>query len=221
MMEGNLRQSYFVSPRIDKNKLARAPISLTPVETDGAHFFEQMRESLSERCGIIDNEAFLDCGMLLHEVADKHDKTADGFIKTKHPLLIFALSYQDGLIHALQRVTRMKRTGEYHSTDALRSRVHGYDRRILEFVKKKDFWNAAYARGYKVGLLFLLFRSTDKKFPKPPIFDTPVDFEFKSLASLMKFPSRKIPKAVQAHAKRILGNLPSGADLLPDHTPFL
>lgn len=220
MMEGNIRQSYFVSPRIDKNKLARAPISLIPVETDGTYFFTKMREVLSERCGIIEENAFDQCDGLLDEVADKHDKTADAFIKTKQPLLIFALSYQDGLIHALQRINRMRQTGEYHSTEAVRARIHGYERRMLELFKKKDFWNAAYAQGYQIGLLYLLFKSSGKRLPKPPLFYAPVESEIRSLSELRSFPTRKIPKAVQAQAKRILKNLPD-AELLPDHTPFL
>ncbi|MEH2547072.1 hypothetical protein V1283_003717 [Bradyrhizobium sp. AZCC 2262] len=53
LMQGNLRQSYFISPIIDDQKLARAPVSLIPIETDGSYFFESARARLAERCGII------------------------------------------------------------------------------------------------------------------------------------------------------------------------
>jgi NAD-dependent SIR2 family protein deacetylase len=221
MMEGNIRQSYFVSPEIDKNKLSSAPIPLVPIETDGTYFFEQLREELAERCGIVRDEAFAHCKLLLDETAEKHNKSADAFIKTQHPLLIFVLGYQDGLIHSLQRILRMQKTGEYHSVNAVHARMHGYDRKIFEFGKKKDYWNAAYAQGYQSGLLFLLLKSKTEKAPKPPFFDAPLNIEFKSLAAVVRFPKAKLPKPIAAQAKRMLRTLPKGAELLPDHTPFL
>lgn len=222
MMDGNIRQSYFVSPDIDASKLAKAPIPLSPIETDGTFFFETMRTQLAERCGIIDDEAFLACEMFLDDIAEKHDKTAAAFIKTQHPLLIFILGYQDGLVHALQRIVRMRRSGEYYSVDAVHARMHGYDRRIVEFAEKKDFWNASYAEGYQNGLFFLLLLNSKKeKVKPPPFFHSPLDYEFKSLAAVKNFSPAKLPKALAAEAKRMLKTLPLEAELVPDHTPFL
>ena len=47
LMQGNLRQAYFISPKIDRAKLSKAPISLIPIETDGSYFFERAREELA------------------------------------------------------------------------------------------------------------------------------------------------------------------------------
>jgi NAD-dependent SIR2 family protein deacetylase len=222
MMDGNIRQSYFISPDIDASKLAKAPIPLLPIETDGTFFFETMRTHLADRCGIIEDDAFLACEILLDDVAEKHDKTASAFIKTRHPLLIFILGYQDGLVHALQRIIRMRRTGEYYSVEAVHARMHGYDRKIAEFVEKNDLWNASYAEGYQNGLLFLLLLHSKKgKVKPPPIFHSPLDYEFKSLASVRKFPTAKLPKPLLTEANRILKTLPANAELVPDHTPFL
>jgi hypothetical protein len=176
---------------------------------------------LSERCGIIRDEAFADCELLLDQIADKHNKTADAFVKKRHPLLIFILSYQDGLIHALQRIIRMRKSGEYYSVNAVHARAHGYDHKIHDYGKKKDFWNAAYAQGYQNGLLFLLLRSEDDKSPRPPFFDVPLNVEFDSLAAVLRFPEKKIPRALANQAKRVLRRWPKEAKLIPDHTPFL
>ena len=43
MMGSNMRQSYFISPSIDHNKLSQSPIPLITIETDGAYFFEKVR----------------------------------------------------------------------------------------------------------------------------------------------------------------------------------
>jgi NAD-dependent SIR2 family protein deacetylase len=221
MMDGNIRQSYFISPEIDQNRLAAAPIQLIPIETDGTYFFKQIREQLTERCGIIREEAFGACEMLLNEIADKHSKTADAFIKAQHPLLIFVLAYQDGMVHALQRIIRMRKTGEYYSAEAVHARVHGYDRKIFDFGRRKDFWNAAYAQGYQSCLLFLLLKSENIKSPKPPFIDVPMNVKFKSLSAVLKFPKAKIPSVLAAQANRMLRTLPKRAELVPDHTPFL
>jgi hypothetical protein len=221
MMNGNVRQSYFVAPKIDPIRLKKAPIQLTPIETDGTFFLEQMRKALSERCGIISEEAFAECDLFFDDVADAHNKTADAFLKTQHPLLIFALSYQDGLAHCLQRISRMWKTGEYHSARAVFDRIRGYDHRIDEFVRRKDFWNAAYAQGYQTGLLFLFLKSQRAKVPRPALFETMAGVEFKSLSSVLKFPSIKIPKPLAVDARRILRGMPKGAEVLPDHSAFL
>jgi hypothetical protein len=115
----------------------------------------------------------------------------------------------------------MRKTGEYHSVHAVHARMHGYDRTIYDLDKRKDFWNAAYAFGYQSGLMFLLLKSKNEKAPKPPFFLAPLEVELKSLAAVLKFPKDKIPKAVATQAKRMLRTLPKGAELVPDHTPFL
>jgi hypothetical protein len=165
-------------------------------------------------------EAFERCDDLLDQIADAHSKTAGAFIKKRHPLLIPILSYQDGMIHALQRISRMRRTGEYHSINAVHSRVHGYDRPILEHGRRNDFWNAAYAHGYQAGMMFLLLNSKGKKAPKPPFYDVPLDIEFSSLAAVLRFPTKSIPKPILKQSQRLLKRL-SGTELVPDHTPFL
>jgi NAD-dependent SIR2 family protein deacetylase len=221
LMQGNLRQSYFISPKIDLEKLAKAPVPLIPIDTDGAFFFEKAREQLSERCEITRDEAFAHCANLLEDVAEAHNKTADAFIRTQHPLLIFVLSYQDGLIHALQRILRMRRTGEYHSKTAVHVRVHTYEHRIQELSKGRDHWNAAYALGYQSGLLFLLLKSDDDDGPSPPLIGVPFDVAVKSLSGVLRYPKDKLPRSVKAQASKILKRHPKDARLIPDHTPYL
>ncbi|MEH2547075.1 hypothetical protein V1283_003720 [Bradyrhizobium sp. AZCC 2262] len=170
---------------------------------------------------IIRDEAFNYCAELLDEVAASHNKTADAFIRKQHPLLIFLLSYQDGLIHALQRILRMRRTGEYHSKISVHARIHSYEHRIEELSKSKDHWNATYALGYQTGLLFLLLKSVDDNGPAPPLFSAPFNVTVRSLSGALKYPKEKLPRSVNAQANRILKRHPKDAQLIPDHTPYL
>jgi NAD-dependent SIR2 family protein deacetylase len=221
MMAGNIRQSYFISPSIERDKIQSAPIPLTPIETDGAYFFEKIRGLISERCKITRDAAFVRCAILLDRLAQHHDKTANKFIKTQHPLLIFALSYQDGLSHALRRILRQRKTGEYHSLDHVHSLVHAYMDRFNEFTKRKDYWNAAYAEGYKNGLMFLMLASTDDGAVEPLTFELPFPTDVRSITAAVKRDRTAMPRAVRIHAQRILTELPKSAQLVPDHTPYL
>jgi NAD-dependent SIR2 family protein deacetylase len=221
MMGANIRQSYLIAPNIDKKRLNSAPIPLIPIETDGAYFFEEVRAQLAVSSGIVRDEGFDACARLLFKIVDKHSKTAGAFIKTQHPLLISVLSYQDGLIHGLQRILRMKKTGEYHSVDHVHQQVHAYEHIIEDNKKLKDYWNAAYALGYQTALLFLILKAKDPKGPLPPLFAVPFNLSIKSLAAALRYPKGSLPKAVAAQANHYLKNHPKSARLIPDHTPYL
>jgi hypothetical protein len=168
MMGSNARQSYFVSPIIDRERISAFP--LIPIETDGAFFFEEIRKQLAERCGIISDEAFAASAKLLIELIEVHDATADAFVKTQAPLILFILSYQDGLIHGLRRILTLMKTGEYHSVNHLHSQIHTYEHIIDDYRRQKNCWNGSYALGYQTALAFLLIKSADIRGPSPPFF---------------------------------------------------
>jgi NAD-dependent SIR2 family protein deacetylase len=222
MMGRTTRQSYFISPYIDQSKLSSAPIPLTGIETDGAYFFETVKKRLIEEHCVVPDGAFESCDSFLYRVAIAHEKTADAFLRTHHPLLPFALSYQDGLIHALQRIARQRKTGEYHAPFMVHSRVHGYDRKLSRYLEKSDFWNASYALGYQAGLLLLLV-STDVEPPAtPPLFDFPFRANARSLTAVLRLPKSRVPKRVSSQFRKMMrGNPGLSAGLIPDHTPYL
>jgi hypothetical protein len=221
MMGTSIKHSYFVAPNIDKKRLESAPVPLIPIETDGSYFLEVVGEKLRRDGKVISEDVFDFCDELRAELAKAHNKTADAFLKTQHPALIFVLSYQDGLLHALQRIARRRKTGEYHSPDRVHSLFHGYELKVRQY--DKDPWNAAYARGYQNGMLLLLLQheALDADLA-PPIFDLPFPSRVRSLPSAMRFPRSKLPRRASAQAKRILHRkLGSRVDLIPDHTPYL
>jgi len=220
MMGDKARQSYFVSPNINKERLSAAPISLIPIETDGAYFLTELRRQRGNDLGIVNEHAFFDCALLLEELRSAHVKATDAFIKTEHPLLIFALSYQDGLSHALQRILRMRTTGEYHSVESVHNRVHAYENKINDYLKKDSFWHAAYGAGYQNGLLFLLLRSKDKAAASPPLYEFPFTPAPKSLSATLKWPKNRLPQDVAKFVKEMMKGFPKDAGVVPDHPPY-
>jgi len=208
MMGDKTRQSYFISPQIDADRIRAAPVPLIPIETDGAFFFEEVRRTNGDALGITAESAFYCCLKLLDEVATIHDKTATAFLKTNHPLLIFALSYQDGLSHALRRIIRMKKTGEYHSINSVHSRVHTYAGMAQDYIKHENFWDAAYCLGYHNGLLYLLLASQSQKAPNPPFFEMPFDVTVGSLKEIAKRPRDKLPRKVVKFLREMMRDFP-------------
>jgi NAD-dependent SIR2 family protein deacetylase len=222
MMGDNVRQSYFIAPSIDPNMLANSPVPMIPIETGGAYFFERVRARLSESAGIIRDDAFQSCSDFLGHAIEEHNKTAGAYLRTSHPLLVFALSYQDGLIHALKRITKRRKSGEYHSPAGLHGRACKYEFRYNELLHRRDYWNAAYARGYQYGLMLLVAANDHDRCATPPLFEFPFDVRVSSLKSALRFSPKKLPKYVAAQVKRIHRRFPGlGENLIPDHTPYL
>jgi SIR2-like domain len=222
MMGLNTRHSYFVSPQIDQDKIKDSPIPLIPIETDGAYFFEQIRVHLENDLKIVPARAFEACESLLPLVRAEHVRAADAFSDKTHQLLVFALAYQDGLIHGLQRILDRRKSGEYNSFERLRNLVNGYILKIDEYKRQHDYWNSSYADGYGNAVLYLLCASSDLTLETPPIYGAHGRTPFNSLSSLLRYPRKRIMKQYASQAKRIIGRLKSGSEILiPDHTPYL
>jgi len=217
-----MRQSYFVSPYIDPSKLGNLPLNLIPIQTDGAYFFEQIRTHLEDRIGIVKDVAFDEADELLDIVIAEHLRASDRFQETKHPLLAFCLSYQDGLRHALKRMKRKRKSGHYHDLDRLHSLIHSYTAATTQFRRKRDHWNAEYARGYLNALIFLHESNEYDNVPLPPLYWNTVTDASASLSSIIKFPRKKLPKSVlQQFAKMPIIDVVTGETMIPDHTPYL
>lgn len=221
MMGDKIRHSYFVSPSIDPEKLTAAPIPLIPIETDGGYFLEQAREKLGAN-EIIREEAFDYCDDILSEAIEWHDQAVEIYFKKQHQLMVIVLGYQDGLIHALKRIKKLQPTGRYHSSLEIRCRAQAYEWKYDECIKRKDYWNAAYARGYQVGLLCLVYAHEHDHLASPPAFELPFHNRARSMSGVAKISPADIPRPVAQQLRRLhRSNARLGIDLVPDHTPYL
>lgn len=222
MTRPHTRHSYYIAPSIDREKIERFPIPLIPIETDGAYFFEQLRLHLESVVHLIPESAFQACEATLSEVVEEHTRAVDAFVKTRHPLLVFALSYQDGLIHAFQRIRDRRNTGEYHCHDHVHDLVHGYLHKSMEYEQKRDFWNSSYADGYGNGLLYLLNAADNANPSEPPMYGYHGNTTFSSLSSLMRFAKKRIKRSYLSQANRIISPLANSSEaLVLHHTPYL
>lgn len=224
MTKPHLRQGYIVSPYIDQGRIDSFPIPLIPIQTDGAFFLEQVRVHLEKEVGLLSDQAFAVCTELLANAREEHTNTAEAFSRTRNPLLPLCLSYQDGLIHGLQRIKDRRSSGEYHDQEHVHNLVHGYLFKSGEYLKKRDYWNSYYAMGYGDAMMYLLMASQDETAPHPPLFGYHKDTAFNSLNSVLRFPRKSVNKALLAQAQRIIArtyDAKRNITLVPDHTPYV
>jgi hypothetical protein len=93
--------------------------------------------------------------------------------------------------------------------------------KFQEYIKRKDYWNAAYASGYQNGLMFLMLKSEGVEGPRPPLFELPFASDVTSISGALRAPHSHLPRNVAAQARKILAGVPREAALVPDHTPYL
>lgn len=126
----------------------------TTIVTSGEYFLHSLKNALKENGSIvnIDVENAVDISLSitneLHEKISKIDINA-------FPSVIYTLSYQDGLIHALERFLQMNKTGEYNRPGYIGSLANQYQIIAKRCHAAKNYWDESYYEGYINGLVLI------------------------------------------------------------------
>jgi hypothetical protein len=151
------RTHYLISPYLtpeDEERLST--LNIVGVRTDATHFLQVVKEHMSTRYPYAKDESFAKIGGALDLAYAEHFGFTDSFRPSEAPHLVFATVYQDGVIHALQRIIDMRKTGEYSDLHRLSHQLDKYEEMISEYLTKRDYWEYAYFSGYLVGLEFFI-----------------------------------------------------------------
>jgi NAD-dependent SIR2 family protein deacetylase len=216
------RTHYMVAPMgIVEDRLSDRVIKV--INTTGSFFLEVVKEHMCEKFAFARDATFAAAAEALSVIIDEHLSFTESFSLREEPHLLCATMYQDGLIHALERIVDQKRTGEYSDLHRARHQVHLYKSKIDEYTKQRDYREVSYFSGYLTGLIYFLLLNeddTEEGMLPPPYFHpgfgemSPEEFEEKV---------RFIPdvhKGALAQSKRIIGKMPGGDDIVLQHTPF-
>lgn len=160
---------------IDPNFVLKyANIKATLITTDGTFFLHQLKKILCERKLLVNLNSRPIVSNALDKLISIHKKTAK-ISMFDNPCVIYALAYQDGIIHAFERYFQLYKTGQYNSPQHIESSYCGYDGLISRYKKARNYWNVAYYEGYQRGLLFIASCEYDpRNNDKFPMFYLPL-----------------------------------------------
>jgi hypothetical protein len=170
---GKLRPpAYVVTPF---ESAEAASMGLRHIRTDGSHFARSLKAHLVEENVLLPDDSVSAVASLEELVRECHGETAEMAFR-EHPILVFSLAYQDGLLDIVTRIRDRRMTGEYNSRAHVHELVHTYTHLLHVAVERARYWDASYIDGYLNGLLSLLMgEEAIEHLPLYEFFD-PEDF---------------------------------------------
>ncbi len=213
-MDDILHRSYIVSLDTPLAKL-----NSTVINTDATYFIRVLKEQLIKEKQIIDDQRFEGVSLALEKVQMNHYVLSEIDLK-KNPEIIYATSYQDGLIHSFERMLTLKKTGYYSHECNIKKSIEKYHKIRKEKIQKKKYFDVAYIDGYINGLIYLLVNDLARKgIPFYYVFGSKRDIlNIKDFIKISK-QSRKIHKSAYQLAERLTKQYSATETL--HHTPFL
>jgi len=216
------KQAYAVTPFKEESRgLEQA--GLIPIITDGAHFLRQIKIHAVNKEVMLDDELYDAASDLLDRVREEHTRLHLKVKVKNHPELIYAASYQDGIIHALERALNMRGTGEYSNGARVHGVIHSYVRWREDKLRAGNYEDVAYIDGYVNALTYIILEPKERRDLKPPLYYM---FGSKGLIwSLADFVRRlkssNVHRASLARARRQVAKLARPEVLEFHHMPWL
>jgi hypothetical protein len=221
-MKGLRPHSYIVTlDRTNESRFLRH--DMTPIFTDGAYFLSIMKKHLNSDGQLLPDDAYDGIIDLLLKVQNSHILVSKLDL-SKYPSVILTASYQDGFIHALERILESRTTGQYSHTCNTIGKIEFYDDMRRERLRERRYHDVAYIDGYVNGLIALLAPKTARKFA-PILYVFGAKDHPSSIAALKRTLVRapNIHKRAYVMSKRLVKERLGGgkAGVVFHHTPFL
>ena len=173
---------------------------------------------------ILSDSIFEYASVLLDEVREEHERLHDEISVVEFPQVIHATTYQDGLMHALERAIEMRNSGTYSHRCRLSSVASAYDEMKSDCLKNKSYNNAAYIEGYLNGLVYLLLDDEERDEVYVPLyfaFGAKEDFfTFEDFKNFLESKS-EAHKASLKSAKKIIASVEDPESIVFHHPPWL
>lgn len=208
-------QSFVVTTSEDTKNLAENSMV---IRTDGRYFIEHLKNKLVEKGAMLADERFASINNLYFKVRKAHLQIIKFDSFSKYPELVYTASYQDGLMHALERVQSRLNTGEYSDESHLSHMIHSYSRLLKGAIRAKKYFDAAYIEGYTNGLLASVMDSFTNQIPIFYLYgykDEIKNFEDLKVLLSKGFSTKSSLDRAERMMKKQVGNFQ------PVHTPFL
>lgn len=220
-MKGLAPQSYIVT--LDRSSDARfRKVGLLPIYTDATHFIAEVKRRLVSEKQLIDDDRFIGVKTFLYKITGAH-VALSGVDARHYPDVVYGLSYQDGMIHALERIIALKNTGHYSHACNVRKMARLYMDRIRpEKMKRRKYHDVAYVDGYVDGLIYFL-ADDDLRRQMPMYYAYGESKLIRTLKDYRRALGRAERVASRQHkfAKALAHKIRAGDGIAFHHTPFL
>ena len=125
------------------------------IKTDGTYFVTKLKQLAVDRGAMRPNSVYDVVANLHDRVVDARLESLDKTRPDRHPAVIYSWSYQDGLLHALERINALRSSGFYSDPRSVSGTLHSYEHARRGAIRKRNYWDAAYIEGYQNGLTVL------------------------------------------------------------------
>lgn len=217
------KQAYVITPFIEECERFRSA-GFIPIQTDGSYFISQVKAHAVAQGQLLDDGIFDSALDLLNSVRDEHGLLHNCIKVSDFPEVIFAASYQDGLMHALERAIEMKGSGRYSHRCNLTGVANAYLKLKKEKLKRGAYEDVAYIEGYVNGLTYLLMTKDERDSVRVPMYFM---FGLKDeISHIAEFVDRlranpAIHKAARKRAQAYLSRLTDPSSVEFHHPPWL
>lgn len=207
--------AYVVSP--DDGRTAERS-ALTHLRTSGVKFIRELKYALEDDC-LIPDERYDELGAI-ESRALRADEIAKDIPHQQYPSVLYCWMYLEGVTDACFRIQFRRGSGEYSDVH----RVQILARRYLVAANQAEgrgrFHDAAYMQGYaNVLLTFIIEEASDADaFPYFFVYGSDEDLTDPDKFRTAIDQSRRRAPRQRAHARRMLGDLPSDMILTHDRT---
>lgn len=217
------RQAYVVTPFLAEAERFK-DAGLIPIVTDGTYFLELVKKEAVEREVLLPDLSYVLSSFMLGEFEDEHQEINNKVKNSQCPQIVYASCYQDGVIHALQRVQKNMHSGEYSHPCRLIDLIKKYKKIQSNKRKEKIYTDFAYVEGYIRGLIFHLrncFEEDDFKIPKYFAFGSKHDlYTFEDFINFVNS-NPCAHKASLRQAEQYLNSLKNQDEVIIHHPPYL
>lgn len=220
---------YIVSPD-ERLKERLKDKNVTCIKTIASEFIIKVKERLIKDRFILRREILDKIAWELREkIIEKHEETHKLMSKNKISLLLYSTSYQDGYIHALDRIIAMGNSGIYCCFDYICNSIDSYNEWFKTNYRNKEYYDAAYCQGYANGMeTVLLYYGKNADGLKYKIENNYYYLfkqkeEIKNLKQLMERIENFTNKEIIKHANKIVDkyDLNNNEGVVYHHRPFL
>lgn len=218
------RTHYLVSPFVSEDEAAilKNEFGIVCIRTDATHFVKTIKEHMAEKFCFSVDEVFDLIRSEYDSFYDMHIEFVRSYKTKEQPHLIFSTAYQDGVLHAYERILDRQMAGEFSDLHAVQSRIRAYQDKIEGYRKAKNYWDVAYFTGYQNGLLQFVLAHADEveEYPAVPECFHPGkgEMELEEFNEVVRG-NPEIHKAALKEAKRKTSDL-SDDEIVVQHLPW-